>query len=132
MWIKFTSSEKFAVKLHVGGVNAVSGEPSYETEQTQNRRYKRLSENKSIQDYVVTPDQLWLDGIASADGTVRQFVAVAIPWSHRSLAWILLVGFSWRWFLSRRNTERATNRRRTPMLRLRLQALALWKLMSRP
>jgi hypothetical protein len=48
MWIKFTSSEKFAVKLHVGGVNAVCGEPSYETEQTQNRRYKRLSENKSI------------------------------------------------------------------------------------
>lgn len=78
MWIKFTSSEKFAVKLHVGGVNAVSGEPCYETEQTQNRRYKRLSENKSIQDYVVTPDQLWLDGIASADGTVRQFVAVPL------------------------------------------------------
>jgi hypothetical protein len=78
MWIKFTSRERFAVKLHVGGVNAVSGEPSYETEQTQRRRYKLLSENKSIQDYVVTPGQLWLDGIASTDGTVRQFVAVPL------------------------------------------------------
>jgi len=78
MWIQFKSSERFAVKLHVGGVNAVSGEPSYETEQTQVRRYKRLSEHKSIQDYVVTPDQLWLDGIASTDGTVRQFVAVPL------------------------------------------------------
>jgi hypothetical protein len=79
MWIKFTSScNKFAIKIHVGGVNAISGEPSYETEQTQARRYKLLSEKKSIQDYVVTPRQLWLDGIASTDGTVRQFVAVPL------------------------------------------------------
>jgi hypothetical protein len=79
MWIKFTSScNKFAIKIHVGGVNAISGEPFYETEQTQARRYKLLSEKKSIQDYVVTPRQLWLDGIASTDGTVRQFVAVPL------------------------------------------------------
>jgi hypothetical protein len=78
MWISFTSKEKFAIKIHVGGVNAISGEPSYETDQTQTRRYKLLSESKSIQDYVVTPDQLWLDGIASADGTVRQFVAIPL------------------------------------------------------
>jgi ubiquitin len=78
MWIQFKSSERFAVKVHVGGVNAVSGEPSYDTEQTQARRYKLLSEKKSIQDYIVTPDQLWLDGIASTDGTVRRFVAVPL------------------------------------------------------
>jgi hypothetical protein len=79
MWIKFTSPcDKFAIKIHVGGVNAISGEPSYETEQTQARRYKLLSEKKSIQDYVVTPKQLWLDGIASTDGTVRQFVAMPL------------------------------------------------------
>jgi ubiquitin len=78
MWIQFKSSERFAVKLHVGGVNAISGEPSYDTEQNQARRYKLLSEKKSIQDYVVTPKQLWLDGIASTDGTVRQFVAVPL------------------------------------------------------
>jgi hypothetical protein len=78
MWIRFDSRATFAVKIHVGGVNAVSGEPSYETEQTQTRRYKLLSEDKSIQDYVVTPKQLWLDGIASTDGTVRQFVAMPL------------------------------------------------------
>lgn len=78
MWIRFTSQEKFAVKIYVGGVNAVSGEPSVETEQTQSRRYKLMSEKKNIQDYVVTPQQLWLDGIASTDGTVRQFVAMPL------------------------------------------------------
>lgn len=78
MWICFASNDKFAVKIYVGGVNAVSGEPSVETEQTQNRRYKRLSEKKNIQDYVVTPDQKWLDGIASTDGAVRQFVAMPL------------------------------------------------------
>jgi len=78
MWIHFNASEKFAVKIHVGGVNAVSGERSTDTEQTRVRRYKLLSEHKPIQDYIVTPDQLWLDGIASQDGTVRQFVAMPL------------------------------------------------------
>lgn len=59
-------------------MNAVSGEPSTDTEQTRARRYKLLSECKSIQDYIVAPEQLWLDGIASQDGTVRQFVAMPL------------------------------------------------------
>jgi ubiquitin len=42
------------------------------------RRYKLLSEGKSIQDHIVTPNQLWLDGIASTDGTMRQFVAMPL------------------------------------------------------
>lgn len=78
MWINFQTRDRFAVKIHVGGVNAVSGEPSYETEQTQARRYKLLFQSKSIQDYIVTPEQLWLDGVASSDGTVRQFVAMPL------------------------------------------------------
>lgn len=78
MWVHFNSQNKFAVKVYVGGVNAVSGEPSTDTEQTRVRRYKLLAEHKSIQDYVVAPDQLWLDGIASQDGTVRQFVAMPL------------------------------------------------------
>lgn len=40
------------------------------------RRKNRLDQGKSIQDYVVAPSQLWLDGIATHDGKVRQFVAV--------------------------------------------------------
>ena len=78
MWINFTSQLPFAVKIYVGGINAVSGEPACETEATVKRRLKQIVEDKSIQDYVVTPKQLWLDGIASADGTVRQFVAMPL------------------------------------------------------
>ena len=62
----------------VGGVNAVSGEPARETEATMMRRLKLVESGKNIQDYVVTPKQLWLDGIASSDGTVRQFVAMPL------------------------------------------------------
>ena len=45
MWIRFTSQIKFAVKVYIGGVNAVSGEPSTDTEQTRVRRYKLLAEH---------------------------------------------------------------------------------------
>ena len=78
MWIQLKSDEAFAIKIYVGGVNAVSGEPARETEVTMMRRLKLLQRKKSIQDYVVTPKQLWLDGIANADGTVRQFVAMPL------------------------------------------------------
>lgn len=37
-----------------------------------------LSQNKSIQDYLVVPDQPWIDGIATSAGKVRQFVAMPI------------------------------------------------------
>lgn len=40
------------------------------------RQLMRLDEKKSIQDYIVTPSQMWLDGIASTDRTMRQFVAM--------------------------------------------------------
>ena len=78
MWIRFDSAHKFAVKIHLGGVNAISGEPMIEDAATRLRRLNLLSSNKSMQDYVVTPDQLWLDGIASHDGRVRQFVAMPL------------------------------------------------------
>lgn len=79
MWIQFTSSATpFAVKIHVGGVNAVSGEAAIETPETVMRRLKLLERDANIQDYVVSPGQLWLDGIANTDGTVRQFVAMPL------------------------------------------------------
>ncbi|KAK2802132.1 hypothetical protein FQN50_007496 [Emmonsiellopsis sp. PD_5] len=77
MWICFKTKKRFVVKIYVGGVNAVSGEPAVETMATKLRRQKLQAEGGSIQDYIVTPDQLWIDGIATAEGTVRQFVAVA-------------------------------------------------------
>ena len=76
MWINFTTSSPFAVKIYLGGVNAVSGEPAIETMATRLRRLELIKNNKSIQDYIVTPQQDWLDGVASETGQVRQFVAM--------------------------------------------------------
>lgn len=76
MWICFKSRVPLAISIYLGGVNAVSGEPLIETAATMLRRLNLKSNNRSIQDYVVTPQQLWLDGIASSEGVVRQFVAV--------------------------------------------------------
>jgi ubiquitin len=76
MWIKFSATSPFAVKVYVGGVNAVSGELVEETEGATMRRLKKKEAGKAIQDYMVVPNQLWLDGIASNDGVVRQFVAM--------------------------------------------------------
>lgn len=78
MWICFKSEDRFAVRVYIGGVNAVSGESYLETNETATRRHKLLSERKTIQDYIVTPQQLWLDGVASTDGAVRQFVAMPL------------------------------------------------------
>lgn len=76
MWIKFTAAMPFAIKIYVGGVNAISGIPAVENQTTLVRRMERMSTGESIQDYVVTPKQLWLDGIVAEDGQVRQFVAM--------------------------------------------------------
>lgn len=74
MWIKFNSNEKFAIKIFVGGVNAISGVPIGETTEEMQKRMKAAG--KVEQDYVVVPEQPWLDGIAANDGTVKQFVAM--------------------------------------------------------
>jgi len=76
MWIKFESDDVFAMKIFVGGVNAVSGEPAIEDMATRLRRLELLRTGRSVQDYLVTPEQLWLDGIATTNNRVRQFVAM--------------------------------------------------------
>lgn len=68
LWIKFNSSHKYAVKIGVGEINAITGEPWKDglTDVPQN--------------YIVTSLQPWLDGIktSSENDTVNQFVAVPI------------------------------------------------------
>ena len=59
MWIKFEAKRKFALKILLGAVNGISG--------------KAVG---SAQDYIIVPEQPWLDGIATAPGQVKQFVAV--------------------------------------------------------
>lgn len=68
MWLAFRGAawKPNAVKVGVGTVNAVSGQPLDD----------RLHDDP--QDYVVCPGQPWLDGIAVGTGRVRQFVAVPL------------------------------------------------------
>jgi hypothetical protein len=66
LWIGFegASWKPNAVKVGVGGVDAVAGDQWGE------------ELRDSPQNYLVVPDQPWLDGINSGDGAVRQFVAM--------------------------------------------------------
>jgi len=66
MWINFSSSYPFAVKVATGKINAVSGE------------LWKNDLNRTPQDYIVAPNQLWLDGYCVEEGFVRQFVAMPL------------------------------------------------------
>jgi len=52
LWVNFESNRPFAVRVWLGGINAISGEPIIETFTTALRRAKLLKK-KAIQDYVV-------------------------------------------------------------------------------
>lgn len=65
LWLGFATEDDVprALQIGVGGVDAVAGRPWHV--------------RPSIpQNYVVCPDQPWLDGVLVGPGTVRQFVAV--------------------------------------------------------
>jgi hypothetical protein len=68
MWLNLGSPHgyPFALKVAAGKVNAVTGEAWQE----------RLG--RRPQDYVVVPDQPWLDGFVVEAGRVRQFVAMPL------------------------------------------------------
>jgi hypothetical protein len=68
MWLNFHAAHwrPNALKVAVGKVNALSGEPYDQTLTTR------------AQDYVVTPPQPWLDGINAGAGFIKQFVAMPL------------------------------------------------------
>ena len=66
MWISFDSDYPCAVKIAAGKINAITGETWCD----------ELRTNK--QDYIVTPDQPWLDGFNVGEDIVRQFVAMPL------------------------------------------------------
>ncbi|TDL20728.1 ubiquitin-domain-containing protein [Rickenella mellea] len=69
MWMAFkTDSSDRAVKVSVGGINALTG-------------YPQNSPGNGKQDYLAVKlngGQLWLDGVSVAPGVVRQFVAMPL------------------------------------------------------
>lgn len=69
LWLNLDSDGyPWLVKVAAGMVNAVSGE----------RWSLGLTRGQSPQDYLVVPDQPWLDGFNSGDGVIRQFVAMPL------------------------------------------------------
>jgi hypothetical protein len=74
LWINFSSgigfrgrsSYPFAVKIATGKINAVTGD------EWSNGLVK------DPQDYLVVPDQPWLDGFCVQKGLIRQFVAMPL------------------------------------------------------
>lgn len=94
MWISFRrglgarwgvddDAYPFAVKIATGKINCVTGEPwSLELKRspTDARREAGFEVRRSKQDqnYVVLPQQPWLDGYAIEKGVIRQFVAMPL------------------------------------------------------
>lgn len=68
MWMNFSSRARypFAVKIATGKINAVTGDTWV----------NHL--NSDPQDYLVVPEQPWLDGYCVEKGLVRQFVAMPL------------------------------------------------------
>ncbi len=65
LWILFNGSYPMAVKVAAGKIDAVTGT------RFRNRLHKK-------QDYVVLPEQPWLDGFCVRKGLIRQFVAMPL------------------------------------------------------
>ncbi|MFZ4595779.1 MAG: hypothetical protein ACOYOF_16080 [Verrucomicrobiaceae bacterium] len=66
LWLNFRGQYPMAIKIGAGKINAVTGE------------LWQAGLNREPQDYVVVPDQPWLDGFAVEKGIIRQFVAMPL------------------------------------------------------
>jgi hypothetical protein len=99
LWINLNASYgrdgvayPFAVKVAAGKINAVTGEPwsvglrpgAPPTGPAHPRGSARGSgapaqrRTEALQDYMVVPEQPWLDGFNTGDGVIRQFVAMPL------------------------------------------------------
>jgi len=70
LWIAFDGEYPFAVKVATGKINAVSGAPWCNE--------LLPGDDLGGADYLVLPEQPWLDGFNVGDGIVRQFVAMPL------------------------------------------------------
>ncbi|GKT91581.1 integral membrane protein [Colletotrichum tofieldiae] len=62
--------DRFAIKVYAGSINCLSGRTASETD------------DDIRTDYIVSPGQARLDGYRSADGSIRQFVAMPLGWNY--------------------------------------------------
>ncbi len=79
LWLNFCADRyPFAVKVAAGKVNAVTG-GAWSTQLTHGPTASSCSAaNPAEQDYVVLPEQPWLDGFNVGDDRIRQFVAMPL------------------------------------------------------
>lgn len=70
LWLSFHSNRPVALKVGIGKVDALTG----------TRWSERLT--KRPQNYLVCPDQPWLDGINAGEGFIRQFVATPLSMGY--------------------------------------------------
>lgn len=73
MWMSLSGWPPHAVKVGVGKVCALTGEPWSEDLHKTSGLF-----SPKHQDYLVTPPQPWLDGICVGEGRIRQFVAMPL------------------------------------------------------
>lgn len=81
MWINFDSlsGKRFAIRPYFGGVNGITGKTYLAPVSS---RQRELDSTDRKQDYLVLPEQPWLDGIATSPGVVQQFVATEMTSSQ--------------------------------------------------
>ena len=80
MWISFEAPywRSIAAKIAIGKVNVLSGKPWSEKLTPPGRRRRFLRADEELQDYLVCPEQPWIDGIQIGGGRIRQFVAMPL------------------------------------------------------
>lgn len=66
MWVNFSGSYPMAIKIAAGKINAVTGDDWNNDIQ------------RDPQDYIVIPEQPWLDGFCIDKGKIRQFTAMPL------------------------------------------------------
>ncbi|TVP79469.1 MAG: hypothetical protein EA353_06125 [Puniceicoccaceae bacterium] len=77
LWLNFDGDYPMAIKIGTGKINAISGESWCKglRRQKDNPRTWQNPDYAQDQDYLVIPEQPWLDGYCVERGVIRQFVA---------------------------------------------------------
>ncbi len=91
LWLSFDGDYPMALKIAAGKTCALTGEPwsdrltRKDRDEAWMQRRRRLADSLAVplpggpdQDYLVIPEQPWLDGFYAGKGVIRQFVAMPL------------------------------------------------------